>query len=90
MNALIVISREPNGKLDEFFNSYDVIKLSTAPDSLYDEANKVVELAKAYETVIVIVDSPILTAIVAAKLARVREFLLAEWTGSRYRVLRVP
>jgi len=90
MTALVVISRKPEGPLEEFFDNFTVIELSTEPDKLYEEANKVVELAKDYDTIIVVVDSPVLTAIVAAKLARIRNFLLAEWTGVRYRVLKVP
>jgi len=91
MPALIVVSNsEHMDKLSEFYDDYEVLQLSSESEKYYDEANKTVYLAKSYNPIILIVGHPTLTAIVASKLARVRNFFIAEWTGNRFKMLKIP
>jgi len=91
MPALIVVSNpEDTSRLDEFFDDFEHLQLSTNPSTYYDEANNAVNYAKPFNPVIVVVGQPTLTAILAAKFARVRSFYIATWTGKRYLMLKIP
>jgi len=97
MSMLLVgidLDRELELKLREFFEDYVYLPLSSEqPDQYYEEARKMEKLLAFYKTVFVLVGNKpsALPVIVAAKLARqLKHFHVAEWTGERFRALRVP
>ena len=91
---LIVPTKTFKDDLNEFFDDFERLDLDDSKvERFYSEANKALESAQSgrFKPVILItIGSPFLVALVAAKLSRVGNFLLAERTPRRYRVFDCP
>ena len=90
--ALIIYTKTNlRDKFPEFFDDYVLLHLIPRESNLYSEANKAVQMARNFRTIVLVADHTTLTAMVAAKLGGdFRNFLLATWKGRRFRVLSIP